>query len=194
MAITCGELTRGIIAVDCNSPLVSGLRTTAYIMNTDDIDRSTTVITNGVITDFQLKAGKSAYKVQVAEDGIMGMQTFVRATYSTGWTHQISLKLLDISKEVKDFITELQYGRVTIIVANKYIKEGLTPGDTVYEVYGYSLGLQLTEGTRDTSNADVDGGYEITLSTKEGEKEKLILSVFKTDLTTTETMLDALVA
>ena len=199
--LDCGKLTAGVVALDCHNPLVQGVKGTALIFNHDDIDLdATTIDASGVMTELKLKAGASAYWVKTKDGGIDTNIAFVKGTYYDGFDQNFVLRLFDNTPAIKAFLNELAIlgAKVCVVVQNKYVKMKPTApelkGETVYELFGFYTGLELNELTRDSTDTDTKGGYAVTLGCDENQKEpSLPITVFKTSLSATDDMLNALV-
>lgn len=197
MALTCGKLAMGVIGADCANPLVQGVKPTAIILNHDDIDLDLTTVVDGVITNIALKAGAIGYLAETLNNGIDANIALAKGAYYNGWDQNFVLRIFDNSPKVKQFIDQLSKSKIVVILENKYIKYNPTSpevkGETVYEAYGFYTGLELNEATRDTTDADTKGGYVLTCGCNDTAKEPTLpLTVFKTDLDTTSTMINEL--
>lgn len=203
--ISCGKLSMGVVGVDCDNPLIMGVEPNAIIINHSDIDIEASTIANGIITTLKLKmesdgkTNRHGYLAQTLNDGISTNVAFAKGTYYSGWDQNFTLRLFDNTPKVKRFIDQLAKSKVAIIVKNKHVKYA-TPADTeevkgqtVYEIYGFYTGLELNEATRDSTDADTKGGYVLTCGCDENSKEPMLpLTIFRTDLATTETMVNGL--
>lgn len=208
--ISCGKLSMGVVGIDCNNPLVMGVKPNAILINYDDIDLDpqSTKIENGVITSIKLKVDRDdagvenpryGYLAQTLNDGISTNLAFAKGTYYNGWDQNFTLRLFDNTPKVKKFIDQLSKSRVAIIVENNHMKfadpydGGEKPGETVYEIYGFYTGLELNEATRDSTDTDTKGGYVITCGCDENSKEPTLpITIFKDSLAITKTMVEGL--
>jgi hypothetical protein len=174
MAIECGRLAMGIIGKDCDNPLVMGLKGEVVLFNQQDIDWTQTTVVDGIITAIVLKTGMSAYKAEMLDKTTTATIALAKGAYSNGWDQNLTLRVLDISPDVKKFIQQLSDSKVVAIVKNNYTKANAAAGEkgiTVYEAYGFYTGLELNENTRDTEDADTKGGYIVTLGCNDNVKE-----------------------
>ncbi len=203
--ISCGKLSMGVVGVDCNNPLIMGVKPNAIIINHDDIDIEKTVISDkGIITSLVLKtegeSTRKGFRAQTLNDGISTNVAFAKGTYYNGWEQNFTLRLFDNTPKVKDFINQLSKSRVVVIVENNYVKYAdpsdseEKKGETVYEVYGFYTGLELNEATHDSTDADTKGGYVLTCGCDENSKEpSLPITIFNESLAATKTMVEGLV-
>lgn len=195
--ISCGKLTTGIVAYDCENPFTMGMVPTVTLINYDDIDFDKTTVEDGVITALELKTGKTGYLAQTLNDGIDSNIALVKGAYNNGWDTNVVVRIFDNTPEAKKFINDLSLAKVVVITQSRYIKHEAAAGvkgNTVYQAFGFYTGLELNEATQDSTDADTKGGYVCTLGCDENNKEPVLpLSIFKTDLATTEQMIDALI-
>ena len=213
--ISCGKLSMGVVGLDCNNPLVMGVKPNAIIINHDDIDIEKTVISvDGLITSLVLKVdevedgsgtgnmievSRKGFLAQTLNDGISTNIAFAKGAYYNGWDQNFTLRLFDNTPDVKRFVDQLSKSRVVVIVENNHVKYAdpknseEKKGETVYEVYGFYTGLELNEATRDSTDADTKGGYVLTCGCDENSKEPTLpITFFNTDLTTTKQDLEKL--
>lgn len=211
--ISCGKLSMGVVGLDCNNPLVMGVKPNAIIINHDDIDiASTTISPDGIITSLVLKVDevddgsgvmervpRKGFLAQTLNDGISTNVAFAKGTYYNGWDQNFTLRLFDNTPKVKKFIDQLAKSRVVVLVENNHVKYAdpadseEKKGETVYEVYGFYTGLELNEATRDSTDADTKGGYVLTCGCDENSKEpSLPITIFDGSLAATTTMIEGL--
>ena len=210
--ISCGKLSMGVVGVDCNNPLIMGVKPNAIIINHNDIDiEKTTISEDGVITSLVLKTDmdkdspsnlipRKGFLAQTLNDGISTNVAFAKGAYYNGWEQNFTLRLFDNTPKIKQFIDKLSKSRVVVIVENNHIKYAdpsdseEKKGETVYEVYGFYTGLELNEATRDSTDADTKGGYVLTCGCDENSKEpSLPITIFNQSLSATKTMIEGLV-
>lgn len=213
MAISCGQLSSGIIGVDCANPLVPGVKPRAILINRDDIDIAKTDIKNGVMTKIVFKdPSNKGFLATTLENGIDANIAFAKGAYYNGWDHNFVFRIFDNSPKVKNFIDQVSKSRMMVIIENNFVKYGLKDtldaskssdptsdnyeelkGETVYEVYGFYVGLELKEATRDTKDADTKGGWVLTCGCNDSAKEPALpITLFDTDLASTKTLVEGL--
>ena len=186
MALSCGQIAKNIVASACGAGAV-GLDNYIYLINYDDIDRANCVENNGVITDIVLKSGANGYKYESNHKGFEGTSALNRGTYAVAHDHSVVGRIFLNSQTIKDELNKLALGKFVAVVRN------LNNVDEVkYEVYCWNNGLVCT--AMDKNTTDGDGVfYSFTLASNEGERESdLPKSFYKTDLSTTESALEAL--
>jgi hypothetical protein len=187
--MACGQITLGSEA-DCAALPAAGTRAKAYVMNYDDIDSYTEA--GGVITDITLKAGKYAYLFTGLGNSFKTSVDFARSA-NTGvgrYKHKNSIVIYDRTQAQKDNITSMGNGRFVVVAQFN----GPSTDEDQFILLGKNTGVELTAGTILDAFAN-DGFFVLNMSTPEGEIEnevELPQSVWDTDRTITEAMLDAL--
>lgn len=185
----CSKITSGLQAVICDKPAIPGTGEKVYIINYNDIDRELSVIANNVITDIILKGNATGYLFESLDNSTEGTTTLNKGKYISNWQQNLSIRIFAKNESAKAFVNELNGARVVAIIENK---ESGDSGEVKYEAYGWDAGLELNEVTAETIMTDYVV-YSLTLGSGEISKESTLpKSVFKTDLASTETMLEAL--
>jgi len=115
----CGSIAADILAADCGDLPISGVETTAWIMNLSDINKTTsTVDTDGMITNIAITtSGKAAYTVSALEKAIRGEATLTQGTYKPSWDHKIGIKVFDNCPLIKKATHDLSLGRYVVVIA-----------------------------------------------------------------------------
>lgn len=189
MASICGEINANI-AFDCNNPLQNGTRDRAYIINYDDIDVAAFDATNkNIVTGITLKAGKYAYYVDGKNNSIAPTTALVRLAYSQVFDHMVNMKGFDISPVTKDMLDKAKDGRFVVITENNF--KGAT-GDSAFEIYGLTTGLEMTVLTRDPLNADTQGAFDFTFGTDKNKEPNLPKTLYMTSYAATKAAIEAL--
>lgn len=200
MAINCGKLSSGYRGYDCDNPIVVGVKPNAYIINLNEIDQALTEFDDtkkNVIKTLALVSGARAYEGEGLDKTVSENIALVNGAYLNTWDHNVVMRIFNKSVEIKDFIDDLKLSRVAVILENMYVKQTVTDpekkGETVYEIYGFHVGLRLKECTQDGADNENYGGYILTLGCDENAKEPLLpLTIFNTDLATTRTAIEDL--
>ena len=187
----CSKITQGLQAVVCGQPAIPGAGPRVILINYSEIDRALSVITNNVISDLVLKGTAKGYDFESLDNANLGEISYNKTTYFGNWQHDLTMRIFAKKEISKKFVNQLNGARVVAIVENK---ESGPDGEVKYEAYGWDAGLEFNEGTASTEMADLIV-YQVKMGSGENSKESsLPKSVFKTDLETTEIMLNALVA
>lgn len=186
----CSKITSGLVAANCLASATPGIGTNIYLINQADIDLTTSVVTSNVITSLVLETGKYGYLFQSLDESATGEASLAKGKFFSKVQHDLTIRIFVKTELAKAFINSLITARIVAIVENK---ESGNAGDTKYEAYGWNAGLVLTDLKQ---IAEMTDGvvYEVKLGSSDTSKENsLPKSVFKTDLATTETMLEALI-
>lgn len=187
---TCGTITASILA-DCDNPVQGGTRDRAYIMNFDDFDLGTIVFgADGyTIEAITLPALKTAFVIEGKNNSIVPKATMVEQGFSNMFDQEINMKGFDISPTVKKDLNSMKDGRFVIITEN-YFKG--TSGNSAFEVYGTTVGLEMTVIERDPNNTETQGAFDMTFFTKLNKEPNLPNPLFLTDYTTTKAIAEGL--
>lgn len=189
MALTCGQLTKGLVAAVCGKAPSSGTGAKVYLLNYADIDRASCTVANGVISSLVMLSGKYAYEFESMPKSTLGEATFARGTYFNTFDHAVTLRVFTKNAESKEFMSNLANSRIVAIVENA--DTGVN-GEVKYEVYGWDSGLTLSELSFSTTYSD-STVYAAKMASEDESKEgALPLSFFDTDISTTEAALAAL--
>ena len=192
----CGTISSNIL-YNCDNPLTMGVADTAMFVNIDDIDKEATTFnaTNPlVIEQLVLKQGKQAFKVEGHNFSNKHNTELVKGTYGRMWEHNFNFLVFDNTPEVKKWVNDAIEARFVIIHQNMYNRQvGDNKGNTVYEILGYNLGLEIKVATRDTEDEESMGGWVIEAGCHERIKESnMPYTFYNTDLATTKAAIDAL--
>lgn len=195
--ITCADLGRNLIGLDCENPLVGGMSSEVVLINLADIDHTKTKTAAGVITKLVLKPGKTGYIASTVENAMNAPATFVKGTYGNKWDHTLEIRIFNAGPEITRFVQEIGHAKLVAIIRSNYVK--LNPsdpevvGETVFRVYGIKAGMVMLEGSIDPNDADMMGGYYIKIGSNDTAKEPdPPMPLFDTDLATTEALVDSL--
>ncbi len=185
----CGEIASNI-AFDCNTPLQSGTADRAWIINFNDIDSVTYNATNKKIVEaITLSGSNVAYYIDGKNNSIAPKATMLDLTYVKPFDHMVNMKGFDISPDIKDQLDKAKDGRFVVIVENKF--KG-TAGNSAFEIYGLSVGLEMTVLERDPNNAELLGAFDFTFMTKTDKEPGLPHSFYITSYVATKTAIEAL--
>ena len=188
----CSKITIGLQAVNCGQPAIPGTGPRVILLNYSEVDKGGSVINGNVIESIKFKVNTmKGYDFESLDNANLGEISLNKTTYFSNWQHDLTMRIFAKNENSKKFVNQLNGARVIAIVENK---EGGPDGEVKYEAYGWDSGLELNEGTASTDMADLVV-YQIKIGSGTNSKESsLPKSVFDTDLTTTESMLNSLVA
>jgi hypothetical protein len=184
--MACEGLLTGNILYDCDNEMVAGIEVNVLAFNHSDIDKSacTFSATNKmVMTNFQLKTGKTGFLIQgVKQVNALKFELVKKELGSDRFKHTFTGIIFNLSAENKQRLTELaRGGKIAIMVELKW--KGLNSADA-FQLAGYDSGLELQVATWGVNENDAK--ISIELSSSEGyEETKPVLSVLETDYNTT---------
>jgi len=189
MATICGKINKDI-SKSCEFPLQAGTRDKAKIINLSDIQSIVYDSTNKAqVKDIVLVSGASAFVVDGINNSIRPQAMLVDGTYTKRFDHQVEILGFDLSPEMKEHINAGVEGRYVIITENFFQGED---GQSAFEVYGLTTGLEFTVLNRNANDAETQGAFSITFLTKNNKEPKLPNAFFDTDYPTTKALFDAL--
>lgn len=175
---------------DCAARSEKGAVKTGYIMNYDDVLKSSCERTGNILGALALVTGAKGYKIVVPE-GTPFNGTKIEAvvgTYSTKWNKDVAFVILNSGPDVTgDIIDKLANGKFVIVLENVF---GGTDSKNKFEVYGFEQGLKMTAGARDLYSDDTDGGWSVTLQEAGAPTSGIFL--FKESEAATRTLLSTL--
>lgn len=182
MAI-CGGITIGA-AYDCTAPISPGTKSTIWVANRDDIESYTVGTNSSVITAITMKSGGAFYVFEGNRNSVTPTATFVPQTVSSGFDHMVNWNVFDISSLQKVNLEILSLSKITIIVENV---NATGNGDSIFEVYGHGIGMEVETMTRINNDTETAGSFAIQTRTPDtgGKETQLPLSFFDTDYATT---------
>lgn len=191
MSVVCGKIA-GNITKSCTNPLQGGTKDRAIIINFDDIS---SIVYNGTnvatVEDIVLLTSKVAYQIDGKNNSIAPKAMMVKQGFNNMFDHQVQMKGFDISPDVKEQLNSAKDGRFVVIVEN-YFKG--TAGNSAFEIYGLTSGLELTVLERDPNNADTQGAFDFTFSTVLNKEPKLPNNLFVTSYAASKAVVDGLLS
>lgn len=189
MATICGKINKDI-SRSCEFPLQAGTRDKAKIINFADIQGKVYDSTNKAqVKDITLASGATAFVVDGINNSIRPQAMLVDGTYHKRFDHQVEILGFDISPEMKEHFNAGVEGRYVIITENFFQGEN---GESAFEIYGLTTGLEFTVLNRNANDAETQGAFAITFLTKNNKEPKLPNAFFDTDYATTKALFDAL--
>lgn len=163
----------------------------AVLINWDDIDFDSSVVSGGSITSLVLKSGKTGLSMGWYKDLASANSAFAPSTEDVdGFTHNFLTRLPTTTLENAERANELKNGRFIIVYETKY--KGVDKDDA-FKVAGWDSGLRLSEMTYNT--LENSSSMLFTLATEEGDVEKYpYMILIETDYDTTKSSFDSLFA
>ena len=123
-------------------------------------------------------------------DATVGSCEIKEGTFKKSHVHKVETNIFIKNELVKAYVNSVTNSRTVIIVENR---ETGTAGDVKFEAYGYQSGLKQTKSTNSTKLSD-GVVYAMEFTTPDDSIEGTIQnSIFKTSLTVTEAMIEALI-
>jgi len=138
--MACGTLSANITA-NCDSPIVAGVGSTAYLINYDDWQNATVTADPAnplAIEVLTLATGSNIYKIEeVAANAIRPKYDVARESGLVRFKHTVDLRVERDDVATKEKIQNLNLGRFVIIVFTNSQK---------VEVFGADAGLTIAAG------------------------------------------------
>jgi hypothetical protein len=163
LASACSGLDMGG-DYDCAQPIVAGVNQRLVLIDKDVYDRATIAESSGLITSIVLtEVGDSGFAFQGIRKSLNPSSEFVPSTVSQGFSHQCDFLIFDISSAQKQNIQKMAGGKFVAIVQNTNTAGN---GDSVFEVFGNGIGMEVQAGSmRINGDLETNGAYTISLKT-----------------------------
>lgn len=147
MALNCDALISQAIGTSC-TPHPAGYEKRAIIINKADID--TITIEDNVISEIELKSGKSGYEIKQQGKAFMGTKVEgVVGDYGNTWNKTVQFVSCEVGADVGIGLYDaLLNGEFLMIFENK---DKGTDEASAFEVFGLETGLKFATGTGDNS-------------------------------------------
>ena len=176
---------------DCVNPLKASVAERLLVGNLADIEVVTYSVTPGeenVIEDITMKSGTAMYAFEGVRSSNVPDINGAFDDFSVGFTHQMAFSVFEVDSLQKTNLQAMASKKQFCIYQNP---KDSSLGNSVWEVMGVNSGLDMTALQR--LPASKDGSYKVTLLTPAAASETgLPNSFFKTDIVTTEALIDAL--
>jgi len=191
----CGGIVSGSV-YDCTNPIVGGNNQNLILIDKEIFDRATITYdgsTDNLITNILLtEIGDVGYKFEGIRKSLNPQSAFVPSEVANGYDHQVDFLIFDVDQAQKNNIEKMAYGKQVAIVENTNVAGN---GDSVFEVFGTNLGLEVQAGAmRITGDADTNGAYTISLKTSEsaGKEQHLPNSLWAVNFAATKVIVNSL--
>jgi len=189
MATVCGQIASNILK-SCTKPLQGGTKDRALIINFDDIASIVYNATNvATVEDIVLKTGKLAYQIDGKNNSIAPKASMFKVGFNNMFDHSVMMKGFDLSPEIKEQLNSMKDGRFVIITENYF--KGVS-GNSAFEIYGLTTGLEMSVLERDPNNADTQGAFDFTFTTINNKEPRLPNSLFITNYASSKAVVDSL--
>jgi hypothetical protein len=191
MSVDCtGHLTANIEFICANAP-VGGIEQNVVLINKDDIDISTTTVseTGLQVTNLQLKSGKTGYKLSgVKQSNGKAWELVKKENAPDKFKHTFSGVIFTPSLANKIQADKLSKGGKYVVVIEQVWKG--TANADAFEVLGFNSGLELT--TMTNSSKENDNMIMFELASADGfEETTLPKTLLETGYAITKTAFDA---
>jgi hypothetical protein len=188
MATICGKINASI-AKSCTVPLQGGTEDRAWIINKADIASVTYASGGEVVEDIVLNSGATAFYIDGKNNSIEPNYAMVDLGFFNMFDHSVTFKGFDISPDIKAQLNSAIDGKYVVIVEN-YFKG--TAGNSAFEVYGLTTGLEFSELTRNPNDEATQGAFHFILTTKTNKEAKMPNSLFVTSYAASKAVVEAL--
>jgi hypothetical protein len=190
--MSCDGIKMGS-AYNCDNPLVAGVNQRLILVNKADWDEGVKTFgtPTSLLTNIVLATGKQGWAFEGVRQSTKPQSAYVPGTTSIGYDHQVDYIVFDTTQEQKDNLEGLGVKKVVAVVQNI---NAIGNGNSVFEVYGSAVGLELITNIRINDDQETSGGYAISLKTGDagGKEPKLPMSWWDADFNTTKALVDAL--
>lgn len=164
----CEQYLNSHIQSDCNNPSFEGYERKGWIINKSDVAnyKLKEKIGGGIsvtLESLTLKEGAQAFNIiSMGTQPTPSKVDGARGTFTSYFTNGITLVLLNRTPNVvEDIVIPMNSGLEVVVILQP--KQKNTDGTPMFEVYGLTKGLTGL-ARRDEYNADLQGGWEITLT------------------------------
>lgn len=187
--MSCNSLITGGFVLDCANLPIAGLESDIVLINIDDIDKSATTFNANnelLVTNFQLKTGKTGYALQgVKQSNGKNYSLVLGENLPNRFMHGITGKILSPSVENKLQLQKLALGGKYVAVVKQNWKGA--DREDAFEILGYNVGLILKEATNNST--EESNTIVLVLGSEEGfEETKVPFNLLKTDFATTDVL------
>lgn len=190
--MACEGLITADMLFDCANAPIGGIEPNVLLFNTLDIDY-TTITRDGtnpdIVTNFQLKTGKTGYLLQGVKQVNVAMSELVKKEFSNDKRkHTFNGVVFNASAANKAQLNEMaKGGKYAVMVERKW--KGVNNAEA-FLIYGLDSGMELTTEVHNTN--ENDGVLQFSLASADGYEERYLPStVLETDYATTKTAYDA---
>ena len=188
MATVCGKITANI-SKSCDTPLQMGTETRAVIINKDDISSISYNADGYTVEDIVLASGTTGYTIDGKNNSIAPLTEMVDLEFDNVFDHTVTFKGFDISPDIKKQLNAGKEGRYVVIVENVF--RG-TDGESAFEVYGLTTGLEFSELSRNPNDETTQGAFDFVLTTKTNKEPRLPNPLYVTSYSASKAVVDAL--
>lgn len=183
----CGNISKSLMLKLCKASS-AGIEPKIILINFSDWKEAEKEIADNVISTLTLKEGKFGCKYESEKNSFEKDCTLAKGTYKNSFDHKVVARVFSRTQDIKDELIKLSMAKVVAIVENT----DRNSEDTLYELYGADNGLEMSEFS--SPSTDADGVlYMFTLASGDNAKEgSLPLSVNAGSTEATEAIIKSL--
>ena len=180
----CGLISASSV-YDCDNPIAPGLNSRVWLGNYGEIESLTFDVSNKrLVTAIVFKTGGAVYSYEGTRQSANASSEFVPQTMSSGFKHIVDIRVFEIGSAQKLELEKMCLGKIFAIIEHPNV---VGNDDSVFEIFGPSIGMEVEALTRISRDTEGQGSYALTLGTSdaEGQEATLPLSLLDTDYATT---------
>ena len=186
--MACDTLLTDDILNDCEDAMVGGIEVNVLLFNRLDIDKSACTfdaVKQTLMTNFQLKAGKSGFLIEgVKQVNALKSELVKKENTNNKWKNTFSGVVLNLTTENKDRLLEMSRG--ANLAAMVELKWKGADSKEAFQLGGFDSGLELSIAA--WASNENDGTFSFELSSVEGyEETKPLITVLMGDYNATAT-------
>ena len=191
MAEICNNDITNDMLLDCDNTAVAGIEVNVLLVNSKDINRTTTAFdaTNKLLcTNFDLNAGKKGFLIQGVKQIFSASAELVKKEMGFDkWKHTFTGVILNMSADNLLQLQQMSEGaNLVAVIETKFKGED---NKDAFHILGYKQGLELATAT--WSSNENEGTVQIELSSVDGyEEPNYVATLLETDYDTTKTAFD----
>jgi hypothetical protein len=191
----CPDINQNVL-LNCLKPMVSGANDRLILIPFtawQALQVSKSISNPLLITGIAgIPSPPPGYVYEGKNSSVEPSMELVKRRYNESYNHTVDFKVFTNNADVKDQIQRLVKKKVVAIVQNNWLGN---EGESAFEVYGADVGLELAEATREVSDPETGGAYNLVLQNSEfAEPSTLPHSIFDTDYPTTLALVNSLLA
>lgn len=166
---------QGGIGIQCNTIVASGVKDRLLLIPYEDLDFSLTTFNDtifpeeNVISLLKPKVGKKFFEFTGQNNSIVARNSFTRNQFQGTFTHEIDFIVFDVTAKALAEINRINKGRLIAIFEDS---------NKQFRVAGLDAGLRTSANSSDTSNTEIGGSHQITLSSAEELRYMLHMGVY----------------
>lgn len=149
-------------------PIAMGIEDLLYIFNKEDFTFTFDVDNPLLITGITRVGTSLMYKFTGSSNSFNATSTDKRTNVGNRWSEEVDFNMAGQSSAIKQIVSEMGIGKVQVIATNNY-----RDGDSIFELFGATTGLQSDGSKRDPSDENFGGGWQVKLTNPPKQTEPL---------------------